>query len=158
MRVTAQSKPRPAMPSECITVEVIVNELKGIALIDSGSSINAISPAFACVAEIEAFPLEKPIGLQLGCVRSRSKINFGMFQAIKLGSEELNTYLDVVNLDHYDIVLGIPFLKLNNVVLDMSENSIHVGGVMIPTRVGPPKKVNNTMRERNKRRGGPSNE
>ncbi|KAI0792980.1 hypothetical protein BC629DRAFT_1287372, partial [Irpex lacteus] len=117
-----------------MTIHVKINELVGVALVDTGSSINAISPAFACVAGAEAFPLEKPIGLQLGCVGSRSKINYGMSRSVELGGQLTKTmYLDVVNLDHYDVVLGIPFLRMNGVTVNFKENTLQVGDTAIPT-------------------------
>ncbi|KAI0699975.1 hypothetical protein BC835DRAFT_1412323 [Cytidiella melzeri] len=110
MRVTAQAKPRPSVHAKCITIHREVNGLKGKILLNSGSLINAISPSFVMVAKITAFPLENPIGLQLGCVGSWSKINFGVQVALCMGGMSHETYLDVVNIDHYDMILGIPFL------------------------------------------------
>ena len=151
MRVTSQAKPRPALQTECITVDVTVGDLRGVALIDTGSSINAISPAFACVAGLEAFPLEKPIGLQLGCVGSRSKINFGMNQEVQIGAESFKTYMDVVNLDHYDLVLGVPFLRDHHVVIHLGKGTMSMGETIVPTRKEVSTKVSNTQRERAKR-------
>lgn len=155
MRVTSQSHPRPSNPSTCMTIHVMVNGLKGVALIDTGSSINAISPAFACVANLEAFPLEKPVGLQLGCVGSRSKINYGMNQRIQMEGIEITTYFDVVNLDHYDLVLGIPFLRTQKVVLHFGEGSLRVGSQDVPTLTKEERRISNNARERAKRGTGP---
>ncbi|KAI0748823.1 hypothetical protein BC629DRAFT_1445032 [Irpex lacteus] len=60
MRVTSQAKPRPKLLAHCMVAYGEVNGLKGKILFDSGSSINAISPAFAVVAKLTAFPLENP--------------------------------------------------------------------------------------------------
>jgi hypothetical protein len=136
MRVTGQAKARPDLPSRCVTISGTVNGLKATMLLDSGSSINAMSPSFATVGGISAFPLDKPVGLQLGCVGSRSKINFGTQQMLTIGDRKFDTYFDIVNLDHYDIVLGIPFMKINNVVLDFTRNVIRCGADIVPALEG----------------------
>ncbi|KAI0088964.1 hypothetical protein BDY19DRAFT_993774 [Irpex rosettiformis] len=136
MRVTSQAKPRPYLNTQCVLVEGVVNGLKGKILLDSGSSINAMSPSFATVADVAAFPLESPVGLQLGCVGSRSKINFGITTRLRMGGKEHDTYFDVVNLDHYDMVLGMPFLKETGTVIDFAALTVRVGQQMVPTLRG----------------------
>ncbi|KAI0345839.1 hypothetical protein BDW22DRAFT_1324389 [Trametopsis cervina] len=127
MRVTGEVKPRPPQASQCIT---IVGSLKGLQakiLIDTGSSINAVSPAFAALSQIDVFPLDTPIGLQLGCVGSRSKINFGCQASLSINDRAYETYLDVVNLDHYDLVLGIPFLAEHRAQLTFRPRGMMLG-------------------------------
>ena len=132
MRVTSQARPQPKTTTTCVVVEGSVGGLKGRILIDSGSSINAISPSYAAVAKVAVFPLESPVGLQLGCVGSRSKINFGISTKLKMGDKEYELYLDVVNLDHYDMVLGMPFLQQKGVTVDFATHKVSVGGMLLP--------------------------
>ena len=141
MRVTSQTKPRPELPSACLIVQGSINGLAGTILLDSGSSVNAISPAFGGVAGITAYTLEKPIGLQLGCVGSRSKINFGAQLDLTIGERKFPTYFDVVNLDHYDMVLGIPFMRQHEVILDFSTSTVRFGRTPVPTLQGGGKSV-----------------
>jgi hypothetical protein len=136
MRVTGQAKARPEMPSRCVTISGTINGLKATILLDSGSSINAMSPSYATVGDISAFPLDKPVGLQLGCVGSRSKINFGTQQTLTIGDRQFPTYFNIVNLDHYDIVLGIPFMKMNQVIMDFTRNVIRCGTDLVPALEG----------------------
>ncbi|KAI0337370.1 hypothetical protein BDW22DRAFT_1304960, partial [Trametopsis cervina] len=84
--------------------------LKAKILVDMSSSINAVSSSSAALLQVDVFPLDNPIGLQLGCMGSHSKINFGCQAKLLMDGQEYLTYLDAVNLDHYDMVLGIPFL------------------------------------------------
>ena len=60
----------------CLTGYVTINRVKGYTLFDSGSMADAVSPDFARVSNVPILRLEKPVTLQLGCSRSRSKINF----------------------------------------------------------------------------------
>jgi hypothetical protein len=136
MQVTGQAKACPELPSWCVTISGTINGLKATILLDSGSSINAMSPLYATVGDISAFPLNKLVGLQLGCVGSRSKINFGTQQTLTIGERQFHTYFDIVNLDHYDIVLGIPFMKMNQVILDFTHNVIRCGADVVPTMEG----------------------
>lgn len=41
-----------------------------------------------------------------------------------MGGRSDDTYLDIVNVDHYDAVLGVPFLNMFGINLDFEENVI----------------------------------
>ena len=65
-----------------------------------------ISPNFIRVAKIELFPLDKPVGIQLAVTGSKSVINYGASATIKHEGRELKEYLDIINIDYYDAILG----------------------------------------------------
>lgn len=127
---TGTSRPRPTQPAGTMKLYITVNGLKALALLDTGSTINAISPDFARVAGVKPFTLDDPIGLQLGCAGSRSKINFGAVVSCKLGEYQCNMYADMVHLDHYDIVLGGPFCVSEKVILDYPAWLVRYNGTM----------------------------
>ena len=90
---------------------VKVNSLEAYALLDTGSTAISISHDFAQVAKLKVFQLENPIPLQLGTVGSCSMINFGARSRVELGTvSDDDAYLDVVNIDRYNMIVGIPFL------------------------------------------------
>ena len=60
---------------------------------------------------IKTFALEKPIALQLACISSQSIINYGTHVTIKLGRKIVEEYFDIANVEHYDVILGNPFLR-----------------------------------------------
>ena len=124
---------RPHRDFKCMTAYVEVNGLRGLALLDSGSSIDCISPDFARVAKVKAFALEKPVGLQLGCVGSRSSINFGVRTDVSIGKHSQKLYMDVVNIDHYDVILGVPSLQQYGTQLDFAKEVIVINGDEIPS-------------------------
>ena len=124
---------RPQRIFRCMTVYVIVNGMKGLALLDSGSSVDCVSPEFARVARLPVFPLDKPVGLQLGCVGSRSSINFGVRDKVLFGGRAEEVYLDVVNVDHYDLILGVPFLRQFRLKLNFDDDTVVIGGNAIPS-------------------------
>ena len=72
--------------------------------------------------------LEDPVTLQLGCVGSRSKINYGTEVDLEFASVTNSTYLDVANLDKYDSILGTPFLRRHGISLDFESQEIVIRG------------------------------
>ena len=124
---------RPIRKIKCMTVYVEIMGVKALALLDSGCSIDCISPGFATVTRLPTFALDKPIPLQLGCVGSKSVINFGVHVDVSLASNAERNYFDVVNLDHYDVVLGIPFMVKWGIILDFNQNCVRWRDVTIPS-------------------------
>ena len=59
----------------------------------------------------KTFALEQPIALQLACISSRSMINYGTHVTIKIGHEVVEEYFNIENIEHYDAILGTPFLR-----------------------------------------------
>jgi len=101
-------------------------------MIDTGSTGNFLSPAFAMVTHVATFPLEQQLTLQLGCVGSRSKITHGARTQLSIGAFSACVYFDVVNIDRYNCILGIPFLRQNATVVDFSAQKLHIGRGEIP--------------------------
>ena len=83
---------------------------------------------------IKTFTLEKPIALQLACIGSQSMINYGTHATIKLGHKVVEEYFDIVSVEHYDVILGTPFLRKMGIVLDFrSPGMVQIGNEVIPT-------------------------
>ena len=68
--------------------------------------------------------LKTPATLKLGCVGSKSKINFGMTMTIQFESAEISTYLDIANIDQHDVIMGIPYMTNNKISLDVPNKTI----------------------------------
>ncbi|KAF7792137.1 hypothetical protein EIP86_003167 [Pleurotus ostreatoroseus] len=141
MRTNGQVIDRPAKEESCMMVYCEINGLKAKALLDTGSTINCISPDFVHIAKVPVASLSQPIGLQLGCVGSRSRINFGARTSVVLDNAEFPTYLDVVNLDHYDVILGVPFMRASGMSLDFAANAIRFGTHLVPVLKGEERPV-----------------
>ena len=67
---------------------------------------------------IKTFALEKPIALQLACISSCSMINYGTHMTIKIGRKVVKEYFDIANVEHYNALLGTPFLRKMGIILD----------------------------------------
>ena len=111
-----------------------INSVKAHCLLDSGSEGVLLSLEFTRATGIKTFALEKPIALQLACIGSRSMINYGTRVTIKIGCKEVEEYFDIVNVEHYDAILGTPFLRKMGIILDFrSPGMAWIGNEVIPT-------------------------
>jgi hypothetical protein len=116
----------------CMAALVRINGLEAYALLDSGSTTLSITHDFARVAKTNVFQLDNPVALQLGTVGSRSMINFGTRTRVELGPvKEDDVYMDVVNIDRYDMIIGTPFMRKHAFALDFGQNVISVHGQQI---------------------------
>ena len=79
-----------------------------------------VSLDFARATGMKLTKLEQPIGLQLACVGSKSTINYGTEATIVFGNTHVEEYLNVANIDYYDVILGTPFLRCLGVTLDFT--------------------------------------
>ena len=85
-----------------------------------------LSPNFIRVAKIEVFLLDKPIGIQLAVTGSKSVINYGMNVTIKYEGRESKEYFNIINIDYYDAILGMEFLRKHEVIIDFVNNCLRL--------------------------------
>jgi len=118
----------------CLVAPVKVNGLEAYALLDSGSTTVSIMHDFTCVAKLKVMQLENLVPLQLGMVGSHSMINFRTRTHLELGSiTKDDAYLDVVNIDRYDMIIGTPFMHRYGLMLDFGTDTLTAQGKLIPT-------------------------
>ena len=111
-----------------------INGVKAHCLLDSRSEGVLLSLEFTRATGIKTFALEKPIALQLACIGSRSMINYGTHVTIKIGHKVVEEYFDIANVEHYNGILGTPFLRKMGIVLDFrSPGMAQIGNEVIPT-------------------------
>ena len=44
-----------------------------------------------------------------------------------------NTYLDIINIDEYNMIVGIPFLCKHRIILDFDQDILSRQGMKVPT-------------------------
>ncbi len=121
LKIAAQLQLRPmysAKDKMCLATYIEVNGIMAHTLWDSSSTSTAMSPHFADVSKTLVFNLTEPVTLQLGMIGSHSKINFGTRANLRMAGLDLTEYVDIVNIDCYDMLIGIPFMHHHNVTLD----------------------------------------
>ena len=101
-----------------------MNRTPMLVLFDSGSKSDALSPDFARAHGIQPIKLETPIPLQLGCKGSQSTIRYRAEPDIQFGSVAQKSYVDIVNIDQYNLILGTPWLGCNKAILDFGAHLI----------------------------------
>ncbi len=132
--VNGERPPMRGRDRHCMAALVKVNGLEAYALLDSGSTTVSITHDFARVAKLKVIPLDNPVPLQLGTVGSRSMINFGTRTSLEIGPViENDAYLDVVNIDRYDMIIGTPFMRKHGLVLDFCKDILSIQGTPTPT-------------------------
>ncbi|KAG6897772.1 hypothetical protein C0995_010167 [Termitomyces sp. Mi166 len=113
---------------ECLVTYVEVNGHPAWTLWDSGSTTMGIMPQFVHVNAICIHELTEPLMLQLGTVRSHAVVQFGMEVKIKMLGHLMKEYVDIVNFDRYDMIIGTLFMRKNKVTLDFV-NEVIVNGM-----------------------------
>ncbi|EKM49351.1 uncharacterized protein PHACADRAFT_201740 [Phanerochaete carnosa HHB-10118-sp] len=118
MKAMSTAQERLAMCRKTMRVYLKINNLEAYILIDTGSTINIISPDCTKVAELKPFPLSNPITLQLGCLGSWSKVSYGVWLPVSIDPAMHNFYFDVASLDHYDLIIGTQIMQDIGMVLN----------------------------------------
>lgn len=122
----------------CLSALLSVGNSHAYMLFDSGSNTDSITPEYAHATRLPAIKLEEQVVLQLDCVGSRSKISYGTRAPIDFGGIKGHLYLDQVNLDRYDGIIGTPFMNRHGIVLDFGKREIRFpNGNVIPVLSAP---------------------
>ena len=62
-------------------------------------------------------------------------INYRTHVTIKIGCKVVEEYFNIANVEHYDMILGTPFLRKMGIILDFrSPGMAWIGNEVIPTR------------------------
>ena len=126
-RIREKSQPlQKHNDNQPISVFWEISGIKAHCLIDSGCEGIIISPNFIRAAKIEPFLLDKPIGIQLAVMGSKSVINYGVNAIIKYNEKEAKEYFERLNIDYYDAILGTPFLRKHEVIIDFVNNCLKI--------------------------------
>jgi hypothetical protein len=132
-RARPKARPRPPRghpDNKVFTVYMNIGGVNAYCLLDSGCEGVMVSAEYARAAGLPMKALEKPVTLQLACQGSKSMVNHGVTTEIDVHGQKSKEYFDVANVDYYDAILGIPFLKRFQVTLDFAGNGkIKIGDI-----------------------------
>lgn len=133
-RNTMVTKDLTGLIPKPIIVVVHIEGQPARALIDTGSLADFMSLNFAEQLRIPKIQLKKPITIQLAVQGSRSKVNFGVNAWIQYQGTDYKRYFDVINLQHYDVILGTPFLFQHRMMIGFNSPRVVLGS-MIPVPI-----------------------
>jgi hypothetical protein len=119
--------------TQTFVIMVEVNGQKAIALLDSRCTTDAVTPELTRIIGLKIYELKEQVPLQLGTRGSQSKINYGTKACLKYGPIEACQYLDIVNIDRYNVTLGTIFMRKHGIVLDFKRNQVQIGDKELPT-------------------------
>src|ERR1700742_1953040 len=108
-----------------------INSVKAFTLFDSGCTLDAVSPDLVKVARLDPAKLDKQLGLQLSTRGSRARINYGVITPLKYHMVSAKPYMDVLNIDMYNAVIGCSLIRQLKISLDFDKDVIRIKG-------GPP--------------------
>ncbi|KIJ38295.1 hypothetical protein M422DRAFT_258935 [Sphaerobolus stellatus SS14] len=135
-RRKARPLPTRGKKNETISVFWDIDGTKAHCLLDSGCEGIMMSSDFVRANKLPKFELEKPAILQLACVGSKSTVQYGLTAKILLSNQKYGEYFDITNVDYYDIILGTPFLRRFEILLDFKNNCVKLGKLSFPNRFG----------------------
>ena len=132
--------------SELIRVKGYVNRYSAIVMVDGGSTGNFIDSAYVKRYELNTHKLgaAKSVRLADGSThicRDYVTVN------LRMGNLKQLATLNVIPLDGYDVILGIPWLRLNNPEFNWKEGiiSVNIDGQMIELPKHSERKVSDSM-------------
>ena len=116
-----------------ITVLMEIGGHPALTLMDSGCTIEALSPAHVHLTNGKVYQLTDQHSLQLGTVGSRAKFNFGTTMKTSYGGIDEDVYFNIVNIDRYDAIVGTRFMRKHGIQLDFERGQVLIRGQSAPT-------------------------
>lgn len=122
------SLPSPASGHFLLAMQIHVQgeSLDVLAMIDSGASGSFIGLDFARRANIQLTKKSTPIPITTidGSSISSGPITSHLVSTISLGAHAESIQLEATSLGHYDVVLGLPWLRRHNPVIDWGAGTL----------------------------------
>ncbi|KZS93519.1 hypothetical protein SISNIDRAFT_411523, partial [Sistotremastrum niveocremeum HHB9708] len=137
-------RPDRSLEESCALAAFIsVNGIKAHALFDTGCESTMMSQQFADVNKIELQEFSNPMPLQLAVKGSRSVVYYGSQAQVTHGPIDRKVQFDIINLDTYDVVFGVPSLLDIKANLNFEHETpiITIGGTNVDRALPPPIKV-----------------
>lgn len=103
--------------------------MKAFTLFDLGCTMDTISPELTRVTRMKVHELSLEVPLQLGTVGGKSKIIFGATAKVEYASIKDECYVDIINIDKYDTIIGTVFMRKYGISLNFEQERITIKGV-----------------------------
>jgi hypothetical protein len=141
-RVKRRRPADPKVDNSPVSGYVKIGSVYCHTLVDTGSEGDMLTHETVKAEGSQSFDLDPPVPLQLATSGGKSKIHKGIYLGVCRGKECLKNYFDIVNLDYYDAVLGIPFTRAHGILVDPKKNdAFYEDGTSIFAFCSPPTPV-----------------
>jgi len=80
------------------------------------------------IVGLKVHQLTEQIPIQLGAKGSKSQINHGMKACIKIGKVDNYHYCNVININRYNVIIGMVFMKQHGIMLDFKKDQVRMRG------------------------------
>ncbi|KAJ3487529.1 hypothetical protein NLI96_g3480 [Meripilus lineatus] len=110
-----------------IVITIHINGKPIRALVDSGSMADFLSTTIVDQLQLKREILIKPLPVQLAVHGSRTKVNCCTTVDLEYQGIKGQRRFDIANLDHYDAILGTPFLFQHKVAIAFNPSRIVIG-------------------------------
>jgi len=107
---------------------VKINGQEAKVLLDSGCTTEEISLEMVQIVGLKVHQLMEQIPIQLGTKGSKSQINHGMKACIKIGTVDNYHYFNIININRYEVIIGMVFMKQHGIMLDFEKNQVRMRG------------------------------
>ncbi|KIM72763.1 hypothetical protein PILCRDRAFT_15824 [Piloderma croceum F 1598] len=95
-----------------LSAEIEINGVRALALFDTGSTTDSITPEFTFTTKVKTFKLDEQVPIGFSGIKDK-------------------VYFDLVNIDRYDCIIGTPFMNTHKVCLDFGTRTIKINGQVI---------------------------
>lgn len=92
-----------------------IGSQQALTLMDSGCTIEVLSPAHVQTTNEKIHQLKNQHSLQLGAVESCAKLNYSMTMKTLYGGIIEDVYYDIVNIDRYNTIIGMQFMHKHGI-------------------------------------------
>jgi predicted aspartyl protease len=110
--------------STVVEIEGKYNNTHVYVLIDPGATLSYIAPGAVDSNKLKRTKHAKSWLVQLATGTKRKLSNFIFDCEFSLGGQNTNTYLNILPLGSYDIIIGMDWLERHKAVLDFYEKSL----------------------------------
>src|SRR5437588_4213926 len=125
----ARIKDETCLLPKLVVVVVKVNNQPCRALLDSGSLFDFISTTLVDQLRLELNILDTPLPLQLAVSGSHSKVKVTVSPLLEYQDIKEKWWLDVVNLNTYDLILRTLFLYQHQILLGFNPTQVTIQSI-----------------------------
>lgn len=127
-------RPSRGDPKDCqpMTIIMDISSQKALTLMDSGCTIEALSPTHVQLTNGKIHQLKDQHSLQLGTIGSHAKFNYGTTMWTSYSDICEDVYYDIININRYNVIVGTHFMYTHSIQPDFKKGLVLIQGTPAP--------------------------